>query len=463
MVYVGYLRMGGNEIVNSPRAEGITRSTDCYVPWIDGDSCPFLQDAVGDTPYSYANIASAPWYDPSQVDVSSRVLGVYGMGFSGVKDSTRQVQITEGLDDGGVIGSMWKGVLQVRVRVAIIALGDDAMEYARTWLGAALDPGACGQHSEECGTTDIEYLATCPPERGMVLDPVDYGFGEGPFGETSFGGGSWRPQTDAEYAASIDPLRRYLHGVAATSGPNTIEEFRRKHADGNDIVGQTVEFTLTASRPWVYGVTKPVDLPSTTPFVVEDVRYNLVKFPSMQLTTNTPVVIGRNYSTNPSVETNITGWSFSSTGAITEEQLSDSRSTELAAVGTASYKVAFTSTTTGAGTMTALQTVALPAPVPLPAVSRFSVNMWAAAIATTGTPTLSTISFSVDWLDASNAVLRTDALGTAPASGGSVTLSNILPPTGATQARVSATVTVSSIATGNVVNLFADALAVTIP
>lgn len=1001
MVYDGYLRMGGNEIVNSPRAEGFTRSFDCYVPWLVGESCPFLQDAIGDSPYSYANIASAPWYDPSNPEVSSRVLGVYGMGFTGVKDSTRSVQVTEGLDDGGVIGSMRKGVRQVRARIAIVAIGDDAMEYARTWLEAALDPGACGQHAEECGTTDVEYLAACPPERGtvsylsdwtvqqtnlipysdfelgtgttvvrtqrllnpnfevdtaswsptvgsatisrttaqahrgtaalqvvaagtvagegaystpgaggaitagtafsgaawvyapagakmeiyatctgtggtpvitrfdgtgawqyvkaegalppsnlnpyiivrtstaagqaaqaltfyvdeaimeynptigsyfdggsrpilrsnLVRDPAPtaatlwdavggstrtYASGEitvvcpgsaanegistysntaqsieaavsggmwvnapagaqlyvevransqstgaartnftgtgtwqyvtaqgasstvaggvhlvmvrtqsatavtfkvkqailqvGPTVGTYFDGGStkagysyswsgaangsasieqdadfstrwagtannsaseltgvpitgWRaqdsvfivssrwsksgsksgriiptsastntyvevnpaptspaapltgiatihleapltgtlgsktrrgsfywtggvadsptlsntagdqevrlsaspvaantrfliwhggaansgdvwvdlaalvagtyagpafngrstptdptmeryawtgtvdaststyetkqwltrPQTDDEYAAVVDPLRRYLHGVAATGGPTTVDAFRRNRAMGGTIIGELVEFTLTASRPWVYGVTKPVTLPSTTPFVIEDIRYNLVKFPSMQLTSDTLMLIGQNYSTNPSVETNTTGWSFSQSGAITAAQLSGVRSTELAAVGTASYKVVFTSTTTGSGTMSALQTVPLPAPAPLPAVYRFSVNMWAAALATTGTPTLSTIAFSVDWLNSSNAVLRTDALGTAPASGGSVTVSNILPPTGATQARVSATVTVSSIASGNVVNLFADALAVTIP
>lgn len=1043
MVYDGYLRMGGNEIVNSPRAEGITRTFDCYVPWLVGESCPFLQDAIGDSPYSYANIATAPWYDPSQPELSSRVLGVYGLGFSGVKDSTRQVQLTEGLDDGGVVGSMRKGVRQVRTRIGILAIGDDAMEYARTWLEAALDPGACGQHAEECGTTDVEYLATCPPERGTVTYLSDwtlqrtnlltnpsgeaagavvpvrqngarnprqistgyvgeaglrytsqwarsfqtglaghplgittsaratctaatsgtgFGFdwygnpdsaspgntgtwldaptavaggsytvsawvrssvaqnvrlgirffnaststwtsaqlntvaaatagawtlltntqtapasttnfivqttfatvsssfavgdyfehtglmiGSGPYfdggtqpvlrtnwirnanfevdaslwtttnaatqsrstaqshsgsaslqvvtaGSTSgegvysstytvpgvvtgtpyaagiwvlapvgaamealantvgtggsvpvvqfTGTGAWqyvsmpnntansgaapyilvrtrgtaqaitfylddamlevgvsvagsyfdttvvprgyavgwqgtanasatnlwdadfstrwqgtanssvseltgisapsvtlagagalpvirssrfatdgsysfrsvggvvpavgayfefsgmsanatytniitaysesampgtanirqltarcygsatplingpsagsaastttlrqtftvpadastatmriyltnaaagtiipdtwwdlaalipgsysgpaftgrttptdpameryawtgaadaststyeirqwltRPETDDEYAVVVDPLRRYLHGVAATGGPNTIDEFHRKLATGETIVGQVVEFTLTASRPWVYGVTKPVQLPSTTPFVIEDVRYNLVKFPSMQLTSDTPVLIGRNYSLNPSVETNTTGWSFGQSGAITAAQMAGTRSTELAAVGTASYKATFTSTTTGTGTMSVLQTVALPAPAPLPAVTRFSINMWAAALATTGTPTLSTIAFSVDWLNSSNTVLRTDALGTQPASGGSVTLSNILPPTGATQARVSATVTVSSIANGNVVNLFADALAVTVP
>lgn len=267
-----------------------------------------------------------------------------------------------------------------------------------------------------------------------------------------------RPQTDEEYALDWKPAVRYLHDVATTSGP-----IERDIMNSGEWWAQVVEWTWTSERPWIYGEPKLVDLPTTPSFVVEDVRYNLVKFPSMQLTNDTLMLIGQNYSTNPSVETNATGWSFNQSGAITAAQVAGARSTELAAVGGASYKVTFTSTVTGSGTISAVQTVALPAAAPLPAVYRFSVNMWSAAVITTGTPTLSTIAFSVDWLNASNTVLRTDALGTAPAAGGFVTVPNILPPTGATQARVSSTVTISSIANGNVVSLFADALAVTIP
>lgn len=1210
MVYSGYLRMGGNEVINSPRAEGITRSYDCYVPWIEGDSCTALRDALGDESYSYANIAAAPWYDPSNPEISSRVLGIYGLGFTGVKDSTRQVQVTEGLDDGGVIGSIRKGVRQVRARVGIIAIGEDAMEYARTWLEATLDPNACGQHAEECGTTDVEYLAACPPERAMipylsewalqatnlltnpsfeaagstvvvqsnlftnpdfetgsgtvvvrtnlcvnpsfetnagswsinngatatrvtsqfhrgtaslqvvtpgtvpaegvystpianqipaagaafsismwVLAPVgakmrmvaastgagptsvttdftgtgawqfvtangavagdgrnpyaviytsnaagqaaqaityyvdevmieltptvgpyfdggvqatpdadlstrwtgtanastselygtgiagwtgsvsnrlaivqstrytkggtksarliplpgatgdeyaqfdipvgvgrsggtvlasryqeaaitipggtfaaralrpviytpetiapglvngpgwqdmrvtypaltsvyqvrlyhgglfgsgdvwydmaalvpgggyagpyfdgstqpilrknlvtipratagwaavapgaggavttslvadarfaggnarrgdwttaatgagwlnmpgiytfqtgetwvfamryamsgnsatpvvtigggsppsstqvrgtvDHGDGtftawtvatftsagsgpiilgswgtmangawllagnalvenatafapyfdggsgapqgftsgwtgaanaspsimwdadfsvrwqgtagasvseltgvapaglastvgvvavqsvrwnvqgtyslrliptsgtvntsyatipipapaaagggtamvthhqEGPItgsnwsgrgrpytsaaqylgpqapnaaGQTSFQGpftgpstafvlphgglaGSgdvwydmavivadpaytgpaftgatpddptvpplyryewtgaadaststyetreWRerPQTDEEYAAVVDPLRRYLHGVAATSGPTTISQYHRDRGVGGDIVGQVVEFTLTATRPWVYGITKQVDLPSTTPFVVEDVQFNLVPYPSMQLAGPTQVVSATNLSTNPSVEVDATGWVFNQATPITAGMLAGVRSTELAAVGLASYKVTFTASAGGTGGwFSAEQVVALPASPP--AGARYSISMWGAAIVTTGTPVVTNIQHIAEWLNASNTVLRTDVIGTVTPTGGASSLAQIAPPAGATQVRVSARCNMTSFASGNVVRLFADALTVSTP
>lgn len=1023
MVYDGYLRMGGNEIVNSPRAEGITRSYDCFVPWLVGESCPFLQDAIGDSPYSYANIATAPWYDPSNPELSSRVLGIYGMGFSGVKDSTRQVQVTEGLDDGGVIGSMRKGVRQVRTRLAIVAIGEDAMEYARTWLEASLDPGACGQHAEECGTTDVEYLAACPPERaqipyysdwavqqtnlltnpsgeaagspvvvrtnwirnsnfetdaslwtttnaatqsrstaqahrgtaslqvvtagttsaegiysstytipgvvqgtpyaasfwvlapvgaamealantvgtggtvlvvsftgtgawqfislpnnlsnsglapyilirtrgtaqaitfyvdeailetgvstagtyfdavsqprlrtnqintpqataawpsaspgtggvattsfvpdarfgggnarrvdwstgasasgwinfpqgsftrvgetwflsmryaitGNTLDPVislgggappvytpvrgvvDHGDGtrtawllatitslgsgngnaqpilsawgtmaaggsllagsaymeqrsdftpyfdgggpakpgfayaftgtanaspsiewdadfstrwqgaanstaseltgvaapgvtlssvtglpvirssrfaaEGLYSFRSMGGvvpasgayfefggmtagstytniittyseaqmpttsqsrqiavrcygstisplingpaagaapstttlrhtftvpadtatgtmriyvssaapgtvipdtwydlaaiipgtytgpaftGSstpvdptlqryrwtgvadastsvyetrqllYRPQTDDEYAAVVDPLRRFLHGVAATSGPTTVQQFHRQRETGGDIVGQVVEFTLTASRPWVYGITKPVNLPSTTPFVVEDVQFNLVPYPSMQLSTTPLVATAVNLSTNPSVEVDAVGWAFNQAAPITAAMLAGARSTELAAVGLASYKVTFTASAGGTGGwFSAEQVVALPASPP--ARARYSISMWGAAIVTTGTPVVTNIQHIAEWLNSTGTVLRTDTIGTVTPTGGASSLAQIAPPAGATQVRVSARCNMASFASGNVVRLFADALTVSTP
>lgn len=823
MVFDGWMRVGGNEIFNSPRAEGITRSIDCAVPWIRGDSCDTLQDAIGDTPYSAANIATAPWYDPDAPELSSRVLGVYGMGFKSVKDSTRSVQVTEGLDDGGVIGSMRKGVRQVRARIAIVAIGDDAMEYARTWLEAALDPGACGQHAEECGTTDVEYLAACPPERGTVtylsdwavqqtnlltnpsfeaggapvvvrtnycrnpnfetdtatwgsaidaaytalsrtttqkhsgaaalqavtpgswgdegvystnsattapagspfstsawvlfpagqsfeitayssgsgyvdkvvtytgtgawqyvkaeggtvgassnpytvirtktaaaitfyVDDVliemsptagsyfDGGFQSAPdvdfstrwtgtanasaselygvgvagltvanavavrstrwkkqgaysvrviathptnrsyvefagtpapagavtgiatvyteapipvgasraralglghnagnanintgnkleagevelrlpatmgvpgrfllFSDTkqgdpdvwwdlatliagtytgpAFTGSStptdpnlqryawtgtadaststyktrqWakRPQTDDEYAAVVDPLRRYLHEVTATGGPTLIQEFKRRRGD-DLIVGQVLEFTLTAGRPWVYGVTKDVDLPSTTPSVIEDIAYNLERTPSMTVP-DTIIAQSTNYSTNPSVETDATGWATSVNAPVTAGMVASARSTEIAAVGLASFKATFTASAAGAagGWFACEQTVALGFST---VRERFSLNMWATAAILTGSPTVTGITIEAIWKNAGGSALGTTTLGTLPIAGGVLNVTKVLPPTGATQVTVRARCNLGAFASGNVVALFADALSVSMP
>lgn len=173
MVYEGYLSFGGNEIVNSPRAYGLQLTAPCDSGWLRDPGCESLQEILGDTIYTHDNIASAPWYDPSFPE-SARFYGVYGLGFYGLKDSTRQVQVTEGLASGGVVGSSRKGVLPLRVRASLLAEGDDAMEYGRSWLEAALSPGACGQHGEECGTADVQFFSACPPGRAIVKGFSDW-------------------------------------------------------------------------------------------------------------------------------------------------------------------------------------------------------------------------------------------------------------------------------------------------
>lgn len=170
MAYEGFLSFGGNEVINSPRAEGITRSADCAVNSIVGESCPTLADALGHAPYAFWNIQDAPWYDPDLPELSSKVYGVYGLGLTGLQDSTRETTVTEGLADGGVIGMTRRAVREIRARFQVFAKGQEAADYAMGWLDAALSPDACGQHGTDCGTTDVEFLAECPPERATVRD-----------------------------------------------------------------------------------------------------------------------------------------------------------------------------------------------------------------------------------------------------------------------------------------------------
>lgn len=168
MVFDGYLEFGGNEIVNSERARGYARTADCPMTWLKDEACTTLPDMLGDGSYNYVNISQAPWYDPALADLSSRFFGLYGLSISDVNTSTRSAQLSEGVDDGGVIGRTRKGPKRVKVRAMLMAKGSDALEYGHEWLNAALDPGACGQHGTGCGTTDTRFLTTCPPARRTI-------------------------------------------------------------------------------------------------------------------------------------------------------------------------------------------------------------------------------------------------------------------------------------------------------
>lgn len=822
MAYEGWFRFGGNEVVNNERARGIASTVECPMFWLKGPRCTTLQDALGDPEYNAANLPDAPWFDPSMPDVSSRFFGVFALSVTGLNDSTRGASVVEGIDDGATIGRTRKSARQVRVRAMLLSRGRDALDYGVSWLNAALDPDACGQHGTGCGTTDLEYLTDCPPARGEVGDftpwsePVtnlftnpDFAAGEGtvevrrnlwtdpvqaetampnlgarwaatngtqpqpvieedgwvrltaaavtvddtisrasnwganglpvspsttytlsfemerkaglpvpkidryeytaagagvggrvtggvltqdaatgrwfytfttaatvervvillmnaaaikgvqagdwwrlrqtqlvaspvltPYGDptngsvdpdltaswtgaannslsilsgtpvagvasiadrclaiwsTKYGGSmrliaarsssdtfvaapvpspawgggviigtrhqesvlpnpidralwtslpaqwvpfanevgsaeyrlnfseltadrsfrfyhggpqgsgdvywtnaalvagaydgpafsgdtestdlaryAWlgaadasvstretreafvRPRTDEEYAALVDPYRRFLHNVSVTSGP-----LERELMNKGEFWGQIFEWTYTAGRPWVYSATRAVDLPITPTIVIQDTPFNLVPYPSAELSGG-DVDAAYNFSANPSVETNATGWATAVGAPVTAGMVTSGRVTgELAAVGTSSFRAVATLSGSGTdGFFGIQQVVDLSA---RPAGSRVSINFWAAELLMSGAPTRQPIEFYAYWTATSGgAILRSDLLGSVPVDGGAVSAKSIVPPAGANFVTVRAQARLSWTAAA-VVRLYADALAVTVP
>lgn len=444
MAYEGFLRFGGNEVVNNERARGISSSADCPMFWLKGPRCDSLQDALGDAPYIYGNRPDAPWYDLSMPDVSGRFYGVFALSVSGLNDSTRSTQVTEGIDDGATIGRTRKSSRQVRVRAILIAQGRDALDYGVAWLNAALDPDACGQHGTGCGSTDLEFFTDCPPKRDL-------------------------DETPEEYAARVEPYRRFLHGVAVTSGP-----LERELMNRGDFWGQVFEWTYTAGRPWVYSVTRPVDLPVTPTIVIQDTPYNLVPYPSAELP-GAEVDTAINYSLNPSVEANATGWAGSAatlSGSAPGALVTSGRITaELQAVGSASFRVRLLGDGTalaGRVALSADQTVDVSGRA---ADARISVSIWAAVLTLGAAAVTDLISLDarLDWYTAADVFVSSESLGMVTDSddlGGHVFAARSL-AVPATAARVRITVRATfdwaSGALNSDVRLYADALAVTVP
>lgn len=444
-IYEGYLSMGGIELVNNSRTHGImTSAQPCPMYWLRGDVCETMNAALFEPgAYAYDTIDLAPWFDPD-VPQSSDFYGFFAYSITEALDSTRTVSRTEGIGPGGFLGRTRKATKTMRVRGLLLGRGRLAIEYGQAWLSAAVDPGTCGQHGSECGLTDLEWFADCPPERGWVtVPPIP------PATEPTT-----RPQTDAEYAATIDTYRRYLHDVACISGPiitGTLEV--------GDFMAYEVELVFGAERPWVYGKTRDVVLPPSTPVVIQDVPYNLVPYPSAELAAG-EVVVAQNSSPNPSVETNATDWALVADGVqITGARLSGARSTALAAVGAASFRVLFTANAAGAnGWFGAQQIVPIANPT-----RRRSINVWTAQVPGVGVPVLGTLEVIAFWRNGSGTVLREDALGTVPLAGGVISAKSILPPVGTVDVVVRTRLNVTSWANGNTIQLFTDALAVTVP
>lgn len=279
-MFEGYLELGGNEIVNNDRVIGYTQSADCPIYWIKCAPCGTMAEALGDAPYHMDQIDQAPWYDSANSDLSSRFYGVLALDVKGVHDSTRTVQTTESLGDGGVFGAQRHAMKKVRVRANVFARGRDALDYGLNWLNATLEPGACGQHGTACGVSDFGFMVQCPPPA-----PSE---------------GASEQDIEA-YEEALRLNERYLHDTQVTSGLLV-----RNYYEMHGVNAAEVEFTVTSERGYVYGKARRLQIFPTVD-AVEDVATNLITNPSAE-TTGPDVTRRINLVENPSLEVNANGW-----------------------------------------------------------------------------------------------------------------------------------------------------------
>jgi len=252
----------------------------------------------------------------------------------------------------------------------------------------------------------------------------------------------------------VDQLERSMHNVTCISGPTIEETLNRGEA-----WGYIVEFVLLAATPWVFSNPVPVTVPPGIPDVIQDTPFNLVPYPSAELA-GANVLVATNYVTNPSVETSITGWTKESGGVVAGD-VTVGLSTAISAAGDQSvlaHFVASNSGTDGAITVINFDTT-FPAIV---AGQRMSVSMWAFPQKVSGTAVLGTVQILANWR-AGSTDIREDVIGTVPAAGGFAAKNGIAPPVGVTGVQIRARLTLTSWSTGAVVDLYADACAVTIP
>lgn len=456
MAYEGYLAVGGVEIVNNERARGYSRTAECPMFWLKDEPCASLEDALatisrietGETPGSYvaSQMTGAPWYDWTQADLSKRFYGVFATSIKGLYDSTRTATVTQGIDAGGTIGAERRTTRDIRATVLLLAHGRDALEFGTRWLDAALSREACGRHGSGCGTTDLTYLTSCPPTRVAKWD----------YDEATE---TWNAEPDADYFSRLDEHRRWLHNVAAVSGPTS-----RSEMNVGEFWALEMEFVITAGRPWVYSSTRPVSLPTTPSTVVDDIPKNLVPYPSAELTGGA-VVVARNFSTNPSVETNATGWSYTSatnSGTAISGKLTAGRSTDIAAVGAASYRVLLLGGGSGAGVGEV--TIQFDSTITDPD-ERVSFSVWAAGVVVAG-GSIGSVLVEVDWLTAGDALLSTVEVDTGDGDdlGGKVyVLRSQKPPATAAKARVRVVFEQIDWTSASDIRMYTDALAVSVP
>ena len=278
----GYLRLGGNEIVNTPRVVALASSLGLPLG-IECDECPGLADMAGAVygdAEAFGDVTTAPWYDAND-PASEDFIGFVGLKIRDALDSTREAPVFQRLGDGGVLGRERHRTREVRVTGLLIGRDRLSIDYGMSWVSSALGRNSCGQHGMTCGLADLEWLADCPAAQGAETDP--------------------------DYAAAVAPLRRFVHDVGTTSGPLLLEE---RETDCFQIY--EIEFTITAQEPRVFGAPKAFEL---TPALItgkSDVVRNLIPVPSAELLdTSTPAeVVAKNHVVNPSFEESLSGWGY---------------------------------------------------------------------------------------------------------------------------------------------------------
>lgn len=257
------------------------------------------------------------------------------------------------------------------------------------------------------------------------------------------------------YNRIIDSMQRSLHNVTCVSGP-TIEETMNR----GDAWGYIVEFVLVAATPWIFSNTRPIDLPPSLPVVVQDLPFNLVPYPSAELASGS-VLVATNYTANPSAEPTGTGWYKGSNGDVVTGDVTGTTSTAISSVGDYSYLSHFVAGSAGAsGTVfVGNNSTTFPA---VTAGTRMSVTMWVAAQVVSGTAVLGSVEVFAHW-QAGGSTVRSDLIGTIPAGSGAATMKSISPPVGATGVVMHGIARLTNWTTGAVVDVYGDAVAVTVP
>ncbi len=451
-MWKGFFALGGVEIGNTSRAIGYQRTSDCPIRWIDSKQNYLgLASALGDEPYVASTINLAPWYDPDEPDISSRILGFHIMSMEGLNGSTQEAEITQRITAGASLGRTRHASRSVKITGLLTAAGRDALAAGDKWLSNALSIRACGIHETACRLTDFQFFVDEPPTR------------------ESFAG------TDEEHADLVNSFRRYMHSVKVVSGPTPKENLSSR----DDIhFGTVYEFTVASEEAHVYTHRREVEVPPTLPTVVQDIPYNLTTRPSAERTTGAAVVVAVNLSPNPSLETNGTDWSAAVSavsGSAPAGYFTSGRiAGELAAVGTAAWRTRIlgngATTASGRAEMVTHQEISLVGEDPL---ARVSFSEWVAVLGLGGATGAAVVSVTVEaeWRDGATPLsLETIGTSTTPSdfSGRAYSLKSRPIPEDTTNVRVYTRIIVdwSSSATpanNSDLRAYIDALAVTIP
>lgn len=286
MAWSGYFALGQDEtlieIINVARTEAY--ATQAGLQWFRPVyNSDLLPAAVGDQIYHSPALDNAPWYDVDN-GASAEFFGFYPLNVTGIEDSTRDSQVVESTQDGGIPGRLRYGTKTAVFAGILIASSERGAEYGFRWLNRATEMRGCVETSPNYAGYTLHYLATDPDQdeacagfvesvRAMtdggsvqvhVDDPLIDGGDAATTGTLVFDGGDATQTGGVLYSSSppfiitrpnevstgpLADLWRSLRKFKINNGPHIIS--KNKMSDGGAM--WAVQMTGVAGFPWEFG------------------------------------------------------------------------------------------------------------------------------------------------------------------------------------------------------------------
>ncbi len=251
MSYLGFLCLGGRQIVNDCRT--LQRVADGYGP--PGIVCRSCDPCCGDLsaglgfPNGY-NPTDLPWYDGTQESVD--FAGLLIENIEGLEPGAFARPVIETSGVGAVIGAGRQTAPTVVVTALLLAATCCAQEFGLSWLRRALKT-SCAPNMG-CAGEDLLFLSCEPGTPDLDC----------PEGE------------DFDFEAWLAPYYRTLKGVALVDGPRVIEKQARACVECEACPIYRVQFTLAASKPCVF--LDPTEIIPPTSFVCGELGTDCIEW-----------------------------------------------------------------------------------------------------------------------------------------------------------------------------------------
>jgi hypothetical protein len=210
------MSVNGVEVLNVARAHAYITQ---HLPGLTARcDAPELREALGHDEYISPEDDFAPWYQGSR-SAAGRFYGLFPLGADGTDNSTRTMNVTQLVGDGAIHTMPRHGSREIRVTALALAADDEALAEGLAWLRDVLAGEDCSDPSQlGCTGKDIVMYAA---------KPTDY--------------------------VEEEEFRRYFYEAEVTDPLQIITEYPSKVCSM-----VSVEFTLTAGRPWAFTTTTPV-------------------------------------------------------------------------------------------------------------------------------------------------------------------------------------------------------------